>query len=298
MNYRDPPLTHDIPLPRLLPWKVEGWKGLADHLGMIGIRISANALEIRHRRRGLPVHGGRVQGRPVFFTKDDVDVWVRYLTGKSRAAWGRSPEAAGRRPWTPPRASPGRARERAILPDFPLYTVLVPSMTRGEQVHRSPDGYLHAALEPSVFEDLFHGGDPPPGQWRTCLFHRSRRATEADLRPMSPQQRKRTPKPAARLVGAFTSSGRTLRWIQVPGTFFGLAEAAWTPLLTSRALPRFGEAVTWILTHIDAPTFITWTRPVPVRPVTLEEVPAREWNALPDLMPGHPRSHDRAQWPA
>ncbi len=269
--------------PVLRPSRVEGWGGLAGYLEMIGISISANALEIRCRRYGLPARGGGVQGRPVSFTTQDLDAWVRHLRGLSLVSWLRKYGASRRSMHAPVRVSPGQGGRAAILPLYDLYAVLVPYQTRGEQVLRTPRGSLYASKDACFFEDVFRGEDPPPGHWSSFLFRGARLATSSDLRPMSVRQRKRVGHRASRLVGAFSKDEARLRWVQVPGEFFGL-EAATTPLLASRALPKFGEAVAWISATVEDPVFVTWPRRVRVLPVTLEEVPGAGWTDFSDLI--------------
>ncbi len=271
----------DIELgPLLRPSRVEGWNGLAGYLQMIGIDVTANALEIRRRRNVLPVRGGGVQGRPVFFTAEDIDGWVRSLTGMSQETWIRQ-HRTSKAPARPPRRTAlGTRGAAAVLPRYGLYAIMAPYLSRGEQVLRTPCGRAYASKNPFAFEDVFCGEDPPPGHWSAVLCRSSRYASEADLRPMSRRWRKRSAERASRLIGAFWTDRSVLRWIPVPGEFFGLTGSTTTPFLASRALPRFGEAISWIRSTVDNPVFVAWSRRVEVRPVTLEEVPGA---GLPDV---------------
>jgi len=68
---------------KIWPGVLHGWNGLSDFLSTLGLprSTSPEALRSLHRRHGLPVQGTGKQGSDVYFGPEEIEVWVRFLTG-------------------------------------------------------------------------------------------------------------------------------------------------------------------------------------------------------------------------
>ena len=262
----------DTGVPLLEYSRIEGWSGFASYLTSIGIETTADALQARRRRYGLPIKGGGTKGKPVYFMTQELDAWVKHLRGCTLQAWIE--QQLERRDGDQPLLSgpPGRrpAVKHLPLPAFDLYVMTTRGRAVPEQPLRDEDGLLYAARDPAVFSDVAAMTVEDRRPLRAWRYYGMRVATATDLRgPAGRGRRKR----AGRLVGAVVLHGEQLRWCRVPGPVFGLSKSTTTICLAAWYQRGFRKAVDWIKRHELDAFLLTWSRREEVEPLTLEEVP-------------------------
>ena len=252
-----------------------GWLGLSEFLGALGISISASAAETRARRHGLPGQGRGPRGRLVQFSRDDVDVWVRHLTGVSFDVWRQRREGVPATSESRRTLSPRRVRRPATLPviqfPVPLFVGTERTGTSEERVLRFRDGAAAVALDSDALSMLDpEEAEPRIAYWR---FSRAAVASAADLHVPGAAYRARRRRPPSRLIGAVVPGKVSWSWVYVPGRWLGATAAgARTIFLSNRDAPGFAEAIDSIRRDIRGATFVTWSDRVEVCPTTLDPI--------------------------
>ncbi len=270
--------SEDTGVPLLECSRVEGWHELAAYLSSLGIEVTADALQARRRRHQIPIRGGGVKGRLVYFTTPELDAWMQHLQGCSLREWlefqqGRRLDDLGLHS-----GPPKRSTETACLPlpPFDLYAATSRWPVDPEYLLRADNGYLHAAQDPAVFQDAAAKACDDFRHWRAWRYYGMRRATATDLRGPSPRWKVRARTRAGRLVGAVLRRSGVLRWCKLPGPHCGLPEGVTTPFLLAWSWPELRAAVEWIKRHEPEALLLAWPRREELEPVMLEELPQGE----------------------
>lgn len=252
-----------------------GWQGLSRLCGSLGIprSTSAEALRSLHRRHGLPVRGSGKQGSDVYFEPQDIQQWVRFLTGgvsldlwEAQLALDAEKGMRGALARQRPESASGGVLDIVMAP---LLTVLSPVPGRGEGVHRVPGGLVLATTKIEVAED-FGVYDDLPHTSRLYRYASSRLATRGDLAPRVRVPRSRR---ATSLLVALRLDGKSATYCRVPAVHFGGCEADLTALILSVNDPSRNELVRLGQREFPDATWFVWNKRKEVRLITLDEPP-------------------------
>jgi hypothetical protein len=284
-----------------------GWKSFSGWLRRIGIQISADALETRRRRYGLPPRES-VRGQAVRFTQGDVERWVIHLTGVELDLWTaqhRRARNARRVAVSPRRRGPRLASQGLWLPRH-LFALTVRWSHGVEAVARGAGGRTYCALTAEGLESRMLGVDTEswgpllPRLWR---YDYARIATPADLHEPAYEHRRkkdREDRPANTMIVALARTGTAWAFLLAPGEWFRGKVGTKTRFILGTRHPGFADLCAKMRQVQPDTVFVAFTRRFELQPVTLDvmvhgvpttgasvlrEPPANATAGPPDVLP-------------